>query len=172
MRDPDIEFHRFFNRENLKKEEYERHPAKLDLDKIDSKLAQHLAAIKKLINDMFAENTQKIQTPAGTVALHLDYIAKPLPPIIRFPNAISFTDENFFYVGVTFDMIELLNGICGSLAQNSKTAEILGIKAEDSAQRDILMACLFSPETRICKGVGYFRPQLQQREIPTWRLSI
>lgn len=143
MLDPDIEFHRFFNRENLKQEEYERHPAKLDLDKIDSNLAQHLAAIKKLINDMFAENTQKIQTPAGIVELHLDYIAKPLPPITRFANAISFTDENFFYVGVTFDMIELLNGICGSLAQNSKAAEILGINVEDSAKRDILLACLF-----------------------------
>jgi hypothetical protein len=143
MRDPDIEFHRFFNRENLKEEEYKRHPAKLDLDKIDPNLAQHLAAIKKLINDMFAVNTNSIQTPFGPVALHLDYIAKPLPPIIRFANAISFTDGEFFYVGVTIDMVELLNTICGSLAQSLKTIEVLGLKAENSAQRDVLLACLF-----------------------------
>ena len=63
MLDPDIEFHRFLSRDNLTEEEYERHPAKLDLDKIDPNLARHLAAIKKLINEMFARNSEKIETP-------------------------------------------------------------------------------------------------------------
>jgi hypothetical protein len=142
MLHPDIEFHRFLSRDNLTKEEYERHPAKLDLDKIDPNLAQHLTAIKKLINEMFARNSEKIETPNG-VTLHLDYIAKPLPPLIRFPNAISFTFKGFFFVGITYDLVELMNAVCGSLAQSPATAAFLGIKADTPAQRDILLACLF-----------------------------
>jgi hypothetical protein len=142
MVDPDIEFHRFLSRDHLTKEEYERHPAKLDLDKIDPKLAVHLAAIKKLINEMFARNSDQIDTPKG-VTLHLDYIAKPLPPLIRFANAISFTFKGFFFVGVTYDLVELMNAICGSLAQSPATAAFLGIKTDTPAQREILLACLF-----------------------------
>src|SRR5271169_6693863 len=96
MLDPDIEFHRFLNSENLTKEEHEKHPAKLDLGTIDANLAQHLGAIKNLINEMFAHNSDKIETPSGPITLHLDYIAKPLPPLIRYANAISFTFKGFF----------------------------------------------------------------------------
>jgi len=143
MLDPDIEFHRFLSRDNLTTEEYERHPAKLDLDKTDPNLAQHLAAIKKLINEMFARNSDKIETPNSAVTLHLDYIAKPLPPLIRFANAISFTFKGFFFVGITYDLVELMNAICGSLAQSPGTAAFLGIKTDTPAQREILLACLF-----------------------------
>jgi hypothetical protein len=143
MLDPDIEFHRFLGPDNLSKEEYERHPAKLDLDKIDPNLAQHLAAIKKLINEMFARNSDQIETPNGSVTLHLDYIAKPLPPLIRFANAISFTFKGFFFVGITYDLVELMNAVCGSLAQSPATAAFLGIKADTPARREILLACLF-----------------------------
>jgi hypothetical protein len=143
MLDPDIEFHRFLSRDNLTQEEYERHPAKLDLDKIDSNLAQHLVAIKKLINEMFAQNSDKIDTPNGAATLHLDYVAKPLPPLIRFANAISFTFKGFFFVGITYDLVELMNAVCGSLAQSPATAAFLGIKTDTPAQREILLACLF-----------------------------
>jgi hypothetical protein len=143
MLDPDIEFHRFLSRDNLSKDEYERHPAKLDLDKIDPKLAVHLAAIKKLINEMFARNSDQIETPNGAVTLHLDYIAKPLPPLIRFANAISFTFKGFFFVGITYDLVELMNAVCGSLAQSPATAAFLAIKADTPARREILLACLF-----------------------------
>lgn len=143
MLDPDIEFHRFLSRENLTKEEYERYPAKLDLDRIDPHLAQHLAAIKKLINEMFARNSDQIETPNGVVTLHLDYIAKPPPPLIRFANAISFTFKGFFFVGITYDLVELMNAICGSLAQSPATAAFLGIKTDTPTQCDILLACLF-----------------------------
>lgn len=143
MLDPDVEFHRFLNSENLTKEEHEKHPAKLDLDKIDANLAQHLAVIKKLINEMFARNSDKIETPSGPVTLHLDYIAKPAAPFIRYANAISFTFKGFFFVGITYDMIELMNAICGSLAQSPSTATFLGIKTDTPAQREILFSGLF-----------------------------
>jgi|ERR1700723_328791 len=146
MLDPDIEFHRFLNSENLTKEEHEKHPAKLDLvelDKVDHDLAQHLAALKKLINEMFARNSDRIETPSGPVTLHLDYIAKPLPPLIRYANALSFTFKGFFFVGLTYDMIELMNEVCGSLVQSPTTAAFLGIETDTPAERHILFACLF-----------------------------
>jgi hypothetical protein len=143
MLDPELEFHRFFNRENLTHEECLRHPAKLDLDSIDQALAENLREIKRLINEMFARNAEKIESPIGPVALHLDYIAKPQFPVTRFANAISFTHSGFFFVGLTYDLVELMNDICATLSQSSRTSTLLGIEVDNPEKRITLFACLF-----------------------------
>lgn len=141
--DPEIEFHRFFNSGELTEKERQRHPGKLDLDKIDPNLARHLTTIKALINEMLTRNSPMIQTRFGPANLHLDYIDKPQPPLIRFPNAVSFRYSGFDFVGLTYDLVDLMNFICGSLARHFATASLLGIKADSPDQRDNLLAVLF-----------------------------
>jgi hypothetical protein len=92
---------------------------------------------------MFARNAEKIKTPIGPVTLHLDYIAKPQFPVTRFANAISFTHSGFFFVGLTYDLLELMNDICSTLSQSSLTSTLLGIKADNPEKRIALFACLF-----------------------------
>jgi hypothetical protein len=143
MADPELEFHRFFNRENLTNEEFLKHPAKLDLDSIHPVFAGNLRQIKQLINENFARNAEKIESPIGPVTLHLDYIAKPMPPVTRFASAISFTNSGFFFVGLTYDLAELMNDICGTLSQSSLTSTFLGIEVDSPEKRITLFACLF-----------------------------
>ena len=143
MLDPEIEFHRFFNRENFTYDELLKHPAKLDLDTIDPFFAGNLREIKRLINEMFARNTSVIDTPFGGVTLHLDYIARPQAPVLRFASAISFTHSGFFFVGLTYDLLELMNDICGALSLSSLTSALLGITADTPEKRIVLFACLF-----------------------------
>jgi len=141
--DPEIEFHRFFTSGELTEKERQRHPGKLDLEKINPNLARHLTTIKARINEMLTRNSPTIETRFGPANLHLDYIDKPQPPLIRFANAVSFRYSGYDFIGLTYDLVELMNFICGSLARHSATASLLGIEADSPDQRDKLLLVLF-----------------------------
>lgn len=126
---PEVLFHRFFQHfkgypKPVRPEDPDLRPyrGKKDLTGLPPLVESLLTNIQRSFNEALSNEKKNVREHKPHPPFHFDYIDS------KIPNALAFRYENFSFIGITMELVDVLWETCVRLSRSEAVAAVLGIQ--------------------------------------------